>query len=260
MRDILINARPDQQRHDDRAAWLCKRYFDAVLVHADPRLARFEESFAPRKPLAVPLRYTGFVSAVRASEAQRERGRDVLVSAGGGLVGFPLLSAALQAQRLLPANERAPMKIVAGPFLPEPEWCALQELAPTCADVTLLRSVPDLAAEMRAASLSISQCGYNTAMDIIGSRVPALVVPYSAEREDEQSNRAERLQQLGALRVLAPSELSDVNLSQAIRAMGGFVPQANSLNLNGAQRSAAIVEELLAARSVQAQAEVACAV
>ncbi len=244
VRDVLINARPDQQRHDDRAAWLCRRYFDAVLVHADPRLARFEESFAPRKPLAVPLHYTGFVSAASESKGAQHRAHVVLVSAGGGLVGFPLLSTALQAHALMPLGARWPMKLVAGPFLPESEWQQLQEQARGYADVTLLRSVTDLAAEMRRAGMSISQCGYNTAMDIIASRVPALVVPYAVEREDEQLNRATRLAQIGMLRTLAPSALGAAQLAEEILATMPFAPAANGLDLDGAERSAEIVEQL----------------
>jgi predicted glycosyltransferase len=266
VRDILVNARPDQQRHDDRAAWLCKRYFDAVLVHADPRLARFEESFSPRKPLAVALQYTGFVSAVRQSEAvpqgkaAGEREKVVLVSAGGGLVGLPLLNAALQAQSVLPEVGRWPMKLVAGPFLPEAEWEQLQQLAQGRADVTLVRSVPDLAKEMRRAGMSISQCGYNTAMDLIASRVPALVVPYAAQREDEQQNRAARLQQLGALRVLPPSELTARSLAREIALTQRFEPSANSLDLNGTERSAEIVEQLMHAHADHQRTEVAHAI
>ncbi len=260
MRDILINARPDQRRHDDRAAWLCKRYFDAVLVHADPRLARFEESFAPSKPLAVPLHYTGFVSAVRPSEASSHRRDGVLVSAGGGLVGYPLLSAALQAQCLLPPSERMPMKLVAGPFLPEPQWQQLQALALSCPDVTLLRSVPALAGEMRSAAISISQCGYNTAMDILASGVAALVVPYAAEREDEQVNRAQRLEQLGVLRMLPPDVLNAANLAGAIGCMREFDPRASTLDLDGAQRSASLIAEMLRRRHEQQHVKAACAV
>jgi hypothetical protein len=42
LRDILVDARPDQQHHDNRARWLADRYFDAVLVHADPAFARWK--------------------------------------------------------------------------------------------------------------------------------------------------------------------------------------------------------------------------
>ena len=66
LRDILVDARPDQQHHDDRARWLTDRYFDVVLVHADPALARLEESFHPRRPMRVPVVYTGYVAPTRA--------------------------------------------------------------------------------------------------------------------------------------------------------------------------------------------------
>jgi len=65
LRDILVSARDDQQRHDERARRLADRYFDAVLVHADPAFARLEESFRPARPLRVPVLYTGFVAPER---------------------------------------------------------------------------------------------------------------------------------------------------------------------------------------------------
>ncbi|HZP88678.1 MAG TPA: hypothetical protein VFB54_17850, partial [Burkholderiales bacterium] len=166
VRDILVAARPDQQHHDDRAAWLCRRYFDAVLVHADPRLARLGESFRPRRALSTPLYYTGFVAPQSQSRAV-QRGEHALVSAGGGLVGGPLLRTAIEAHKRLPRTARRAMRVVAGPFLPEGDWRALQVMAHAEPDIELVRSVPALAVEMHQAALSISQCGYNTAMDIL---------------------------------------------------------------------------------------------
>ncbi len=52
---------------------------------------------------------------------------------------------------------------------------------------------------MRAARASISQCGYNTALDLVVSEVPALVVPYGTVTENEQRHRAQRLAALGAV-------------------------------------------------------------
>ncbi|MEZ5407428.1 MAG: hypothetical protein R2761_05335 [Acidimicrobiales bacterium] len=63
LRDILVNQRRDQAGHDERAAQLANRWFDLVLVHADPAFATLEESFRPATPLQVPVRYTGFVTA-----------------------------------------------------------------------------------------------------------------------------------------------------------------------------------------------------
>jgi predicted glycosyltransferase len=60
---------------------------------------------------------------------------------------------------------------------------------------------------MAASAVSVSQGGYNTTMDILGCTTPAVVVPYGEGREDEQAARAQRLERLGALRVLDPSRL-----------------------------------------------------
>src|SRR5690242_11362415 len=65
LRDILVNSRRNQQRHDDHASEVANEYFDAVLVHADSRFATLEETFRPTVRLRVPVHYTGFVRAPR---------------------------------------------------------------------------------------------------------------------------------------------------------------------------------------------------
>ena len=79
----------------------------------------------------------------------------------------------------------------------------------------LVRHVPDMVAEMRSARASLSQCGYNSALDLIGAHVPALVVPYETKGENKQRARAERLSALGALQLLPAAELTapDAGLS-----------------------------------------------
>lgn len=245
VRDILVSARPDQQHHDDRAAWLCKRYFDAVLVHADPAITDFSASFRPARPLAVPLVYTGFVGR-ESGNAVSGTGADggILVSVGGGLAGGPLLRLALQACPRLTRTTGLRMRMVAGPFLPEEDWQALRHAARGMPGLDLLRSVPDLGAEMRRARVSVSQCGYNTAMDILGSGVPALVVPYLAGREDEQLSRAQRFQSLGLLRMVPPTGLDADALATQIEVTLSFRPRSLGGALDGAARTAQVVERL----------------
>ena len=244
LRDILVDARPDQQRHDDRARGLTDRYFDAVLVHADPALARLEDSFKPSRPMHTPVHYTGYVVPARAATAGVTRGHHVLVSAGGGIVGGALFRTALQARALM--REPPPMRLIAGPFLPEPHWLALQDLARGMPGIELLRQVPDMVAEMRQAHASISQCGYNTALDIIVSQVPALVVPYATKTENEQSGRAMRLAALGAMQQLDATRLDPQRLAVAIEALLAFTPRAAALGLAGAAESARLIRQLLA--------------
>ncbi|MEA2227223.1 MAG: hypothetical protein QOF04_853, partial [Solirubrobacteraceae bacterium] len=61
LRDILVSSKRDQAGHDERASRVANEFFDAILVHSDPRFARLEESFRPQTPLRVPVHHTGFV-------------------------------------------------------------------------------------------------------------------------------------------------------------------------------------------------------
>jgi len=238
LRDILVDARRDQQRHDDRARWLADRYFDAILVHSDPAFADIRDSFRPTRPLATPVQYTGYVVPRRSHEVAAPRGDTILVSAGGGIVGFPLFTAALEAHGSLWPELHLPMRLIAGPFLPEREWFNLRRMAAGMPGVELVRHVPDMVAEMRQARLSISQCGYNTALDLVVSQVPALLVPYAASGENEQTRRAESLAALGAARHLPAHELSASRLAAAMIDALSFTPAPTALQLDGAQRTA----------------------
>jgi len=60
LRDILVSRR-DQARFEDRVCNLMNRYFDLLLVHADPRFQRLEETFPSARRIECPIRYTGFV-------------------------------------------------------------------------------------------------------------------------------------------------------------------------------------------------------
>ena len=246
LRDILVDARPDQAHHDDRARWMTDRWFDAVLVHSDTGFARLQDSFRPARPLRTPVFHTGYVVPSRERDeraAPLKRGEHLLVSAGGGIVGEDLLRTVLAARERLAAP--LPLRIVAGPFLPEPAWHALHARCAGVAGVTLLRHVADMVAEMRAARASLSQCGYNTALDLVVSGVPALVAPYETATENEQRGRAEKLAALGALQCLPPGALEPAALAHAIDGLLRFTPRPAALALDGAQRSAEILASLL---------------
>ena len=247
LRDLLVSRLAKQNDHDARAVRMLTSYFDAVLVHSDPAFATIEESLAAGVRVPVEVHHTGFVHDTTAVEGSRPRIRrpSVIVSAGGGLVGEPLLQTALEAQSLILAKLRRPMTIVAGPFLPEDTWRRLRQVAGGTPETAIRRSVPNLALEMRSALGSISQCGYNTAMDLIDSGVPALVVPFGDGAEDEQLKRARRLEASGVLRVLLPSELSPTRLADEMTTLTSFVPAAAKLNLHGARNTADILAAMV---------------
>ena len=249
IRDILVSRGAEQAEHDDRASDIANRFFDAVLVHSDPEFARLEESFTPNVAMRTPIHYTGFVVSNRSSRnGSRPVPSGLVVSAGGGIVGGDLLEAAVAAHRLLDPSDRMHMNVIAGPFLGEDRWRSLRAQARDLEDLTLRRAVPDLGAELKRAAASVSQCGYNTALDILRARVPALVVPFSDRDEDEQTRRAFRLQELGLVRVLDPDELDALALAAELRALRHFEPRRVSVDMQGGPESLRILTDLLPER------------
>jgi predicted glycosyltransferase len=245
VRDILVGQRSDQQGHDARALDVANRHYDAVLVHADERFARFDESFGPARQLACEVVHTGFVHRERGAPHGLRR-HELVVSAGGGRVGEPLLRCALQAQPEIRKRTGLRLRLVAGPFLPEPAFRALQAEVAGRNGIVLERQVDDLCGVLAGATASLSQGGYNTTLDILQSGVPALVVPFSEGREDEQGRRARRLAELGALRVLDPARLEPHALAAAVHELATFRPAPLDLEMDGARRSVEAIEGLVA--------------
>lgn len=246
VRDVLVTGKARQQERDNQAAERLNAYFDAVVVHADPRLARLEETFRPTVPVHPPVHYSGYVVPHAARPAAvRRHPLEVVVSAGGGRSGGPLLHAAAQAQRRFLAPRGITTRLVTGPFLPAAEADALHTQAAGCPGLILARTVPDLGVLLAGAAVSVSQCGYNTALDVLRAGVPALVVPFDAGGETEQAERARRLAATGALRVLPATRLSAADLGAEVLDLLGTVPAAVRVDLDGAARTAALVDQLV---------------
>lgn len=243
VRDILQRAsKPEREREMfDLAA----RAFDAVLVHGDPRLARFEDSFSSGAPvhLAPAVHYTGYVGVPEPREPSAGGRDEVVVSAGGGAVGERLLAAALAAQ---PLSRFAHLtwRVLAGPNLAD---AALQRLRTLAGPNSVIeRGRADLSAALRSAVVSISQAGYNTVLDVATSGARAVLVPFAEEGQTEQAMRAKRLaaHELAIVvdeRDLAPAELAHAVDAAATRARWGRWDFAS----DGARRSAEIIAELL---------------
>lgn len=244
LRDILVNQRRDQARHDERAAVAVNRWFDAVLVHSDPAFATLGESFRPATPLAVPVHHTGFVAPPAPVPGPVEP--RVLVSAGGGMVGGPLALAAADAAGEVHARTGLRTTVIAGPFLPADDLARLRRLEGS-PHLELIGRVDDLCGHIARSAVSVSQCGYNTAMDLLRAGRPAVVVPYSEGREDEQRRRAERLAGLGVVRMLDPGALTPGAVAGAVAAAVGEAPRPHGLDLEGAARTAGIVASLVPA-------------
>ena len=256
VRDILVRGGPAQQARDDEAAERLNRYFDLVVVHADPRFARLEETFRPSVPVLPPVRYTGYVVPAyeppptsRSPRLDEGQPAEVVVSAGGGMTCGPLMRAAAEAHCRHLGSLGISTRLVTGPFLPAEEMAGLQVVAADCAGLSVERFVPDFRAVLARASVSVSRCGYNTSLDLLRTGVPALVVPYDEGSQTEQADRAQRLADLGAVRVLAARDLSPARLASEAVGLLSSTPVPVALDLSGAESTAAAIGELVGRRT-----------
>src|SRR6185312_2157862 len=95
----------------------------------------------------------------------------LLVTAGGGADGCPLLSTVLESLALRPLG--LPALLVAGPLMPEADVARLRRLAAGVdARVALFR--PDMDAVIAGARAVVSMAGYNTVAELLRARRPAL--------------------------------------------------------------------------------------
>jgi predicted glycosyltransferase len=239
LRDILQRrGRPDR---DQDTVDLIRKHFDLVLVHGDPTFASLGDSFPFADQIAGKIAYTGLVVPPPPPPATEHF--DILVSAGGGAVGKDLVTAAVAAAALMPDLEN--WCIITGPNLAQPAFDQLQ--ATITPNVTLARFRPDLASLMRGTRLSVSQAGYNTVGDILQAGCNALVVPYTAQGETEQADRADRLARIGRVAVLSDTDVNGTTLAAAIRQALAqpLSPNALRIGVDGAARSAHILRLLL---------------
>ncbi|MBU6496215.1 MAG: glycosyl transferase [Acidobacteria bacterium] len=250
VRDILVDSKYNQRELDDRAALHLNRYFDAIIVHADPNFATLDETFRPSIPVKPSIHYSGFVvrSAHRPPRL-RPSAPEVLISAGGGKVGESLFRAAVTAHRryLDPLGVRT--RVVTGPFLDALIVEQLEADARGCATLEISKFEPHLCEAMASASVTVSQCGYNTALDIIRAGVPALVVPYDADGETEQAFRATRLARKGVVKSLSMDDLTPETLSGAIIGTLSMRTPTVTFDLGGSTETARIVHDLVEQRT-----------
>jgi len=244
VRDILVE-KADSRRNREMVEVALDR-FDTVLVHGDPALIPFDDTFPFARELGERLVYTGYVvDAPVALQGPPPVRRGVLVSAGGGAVGDGLLRLALAA-RPLTRMAGEPWRLLAGDNLPEAAFRELAAQAP--AGVAVERARRDFVALMAASALSVSQGGYNTVVETLATGTRAVIVPYAGGEESEQTIRARLLARRGLLTTVDEAGLTAERLAAAIDAALDLRPAATSgPRLDGAAETARIVAGLAGA-------------
>jgi predicted glycosyltransferase len=127
------------------------------------------------------------------------------------------------------------LQVFTGPFLPERDFERLKSAA--WAGAAVARFTPDFLSYLAAADLSVSMAGYNTTMNLLAARVPALVWPFA--QNHEQRLRSERLEAMGALQLLRDADLEPSRLAALMsRLLERAERPTAGLDLDGARATA----------------------
>ena len=247
LRDILVEKK-HQAAYEERVLQKLNTYFDGLLVHSDAHLLRLDETFTRAGEIQIPVIHAGFITQqtdpTRGVNLREKLGvaaeeKLIVASAGGGRAGFKLLSGVIEACRMLARTFAFKLEAFAGPFMMEEEFNKLCALSTP--DLRVRRYSKHFLDYLYAADLSVSLAGYNTCMNLLVTKVPALVYPYS--RQQEQPMRAEKIKKFIPMRILGENDVHPDMLCKHIEQMFQMtrpIPK-QTLNLNGAATAARIL-------------------
>ncbi len=241
VRDILVEP-PKPERSEEMLDWT-RRFYDRVLVHGDPDLIAFDETFSLAAGIADRVAYTGYVVEMPTRRPGGPGTGEVVVSAGGGAVSEELFRAALAARPHTCLGGHV-WRLLAGHALADD---TLAELAAIAGDgVVVERARTDFTSLLANCTLSISQGGYNTVMELAAARARAVIVPYAGGLETEQTLRARLLETRTAIRSVSENGLGPETLAAAVdAAMEGPEPELPDIRMDGAGTSARLLREWL---------------
>ncbi len=255
VRDFI--GRQNLHEEKDIICDLVNQYFDLILSHSDPNFQSFAEIFPNYRELNCEIKPTGFVaqsfpensikSYYQLLDELDTNQPTILVSVGGGRLGYELLDAVIESSSMLESQIPHQFQIFTGPFMPKPLFKQLQKAASTRKNVKLQRYTNRLLEYMQNADLSISLTGYNTTMNILKTGVRAIVVPIGHYSKDhEQLMRTKKLKTLGIVEVINLNDLQPNYLAQRIISCLDKESDTNFthlFNLDGARNTADILEK-----------------
>jgi predicted glycosyltransferase len=157
------------------------------------------------------LHYTGFLrretSAAALSSIENLPPEYILVTAGGGGDGAPLMKAVL-AGHALNKTSHLPLLMLLGPFMRTDDREAIRRLSSKLPDVQVIDFHPQAELLLQRASAVVSMAGYNTFCEVLSLNKPTLLVPRTTPRQ-EQFIRARRAAELGLVEILTQEDAAD---------------------------------------------------
>ena len=264
LRDILDSPDVTIKRWQVEGAYeAIERYYARILVFGMQNVYDVVDKYQIPEAEAKKVFYCGYVTnlaaAVRAPTlrakylANEAAGTPlIVVMAGGGADAYPMMSTLFDALPKLLENQRCVLAVVTGPFMPVEligELSRRSEGLP----VFLMESVNDSLSHIGAADLVISMAGYNTTVEILRMKKPAILIP-RAGPSAEQRTRARLFAEKRWVDMMDPDEVTPDGLAERIsyHLSHPFESNPNELpNLDGAAGAAKLTLSVLASKNEQ---------
>lgn len=228
LRDIVDASEVVQRRwHEEGAYEALEQYYDRVLVYGMRDVYDVSEHYGLPPSIASRVRYCGYVCSpdpVHSVDRIRARylagapqdTRLLVAMAGGGADAYPLMQNLIDALPLLQPSGRYVIAMITGPFLPAEQLAELHRRARRL-PIHIIQSVDNTLAYIQAADLVVAMAGYNTTMEILRMKKPAVLVPRRGPSA-EQRTRTRLFSSRRWIESLDPDDLSPDRLSDRIKA------------------------------------------
>jgi predicted glycosyltransferase len=259
LRDILDSPEVTIERWKVEGAYdVLERYYARILVFGMQDVYDVVEKYQIPEGEARKLFYCGYVTNLAtAVNAPKLRARYlanqssdvplIVVMAGGGADAYPMMSTLFDALPKVLEKQPCVFAVVTGPFMPI-ELIAELTGRSIGLPIHLMESVNDSLSHIAAADLVISMAGYNTTVEILRMKKPAILIP-RAGPSAEQRTRARLFAEKGWVDMIDPDEVTPDNLAERIshHLKHPFQSDPNHLpNLEGAAAAARLTLSVLA--------------
>ena len=264
LRDILDSPEVTINRWKAEGAYdAIERYYARILVFGMQDVYDVGEKYEIPEDVAKKVFYCGYVTNLAtASNAPTIRGRYlanaptdarlIVVMAGGGADAYPMMSILIDALPKVLEDQPCVVAVITGPFMPAELIADLSRRA-TQLPIHMMESVTDSLSYIAAADLVISMAGYNTSVEILRMKTPAILIP-RAGPSAEQRTRASLFAERHWVDMIDPDELTADNLAERISGHLKHPVASNSSdlpNLNGAAAAAKLTLSVLASKNDQ---------
>jgi len=253
LRDILDSPEVTINRWQVEGAYeAIEHYYARVLVFGMQDVYDVGEQYQIPGRDAGNIFYCGYVTNLStASDAEKVRARYlanqpagtrlIVVMAGGGADAYPMMSTLIDALPKVLEDQQCVIAVITGPFMPAELIADLDRRAAQL-PIQMTESIHNSLSYIAAADLVIAMAGYNTSVEILRMKTPALLIP-RAGPSAEQRTRARLFADRQWVDMIDPDDLAPDSLAQRISLLLSHRPSLtdnhNGLpNLHGAAAAA----------------------